>query len=361
MVKKKILIASVLKPANEPRMYKKPGLSLAEKPNLEVHIAGYEPTGNISDKLVEFHPIFNFNRLSIKRLSLKKPFINLLERIRPDVLIVNTFELLPTAVQYKRHANCTLIYDVRENHRYNILHLGVYPFPVKNVLARIVSGIESRYAPETDHFLLAESCYANELDFIAERFTVIENKYQGELIQRTEQKGKIRMSFTGTIHFSTGIEEAIRFFEMAKDAYKGLTLTITGHAAQDSVMNFLESKKQPGIILNVQDRPLSNDEILKTYSQTDILLAPYRMSTQNRNKVPTKLYDALANGIPMIISKNEKWQNLTQHLPWIYHHDFNDKNIDDLLTFIREKHFTQAQRDATWETEIEKLLSLSYF
>lgn len=361
MVKKKILIASVLKPVNEPRMYKKLGLSLAQNPDLDLHIAGYSPSQSTEDKDITFHPIFNFKRLSFKRIHAKKVFSKLLHQIGPDVLIVNTFELLGPAIQYKRLNKCRVIYDIRENHRFNILHLGVYPWPLKYIPARIVAIAENRFAPEVDHFLLAEACYAEELSFLDGRYTVIENKYAGPLIERQSQSGQLRLAFTGTLHNSTGVFEAIRLFEALKDDIPGLQLSITGHAAPRSVFEAIKQKAQPGLILRISNTPLGNSEILDTYRQSDILLAPYRMSVQNQNKIPTKLYDALANGIPMIISRNPKWQDLTGHLPWIYHHNFADDMLEDVSAFIREKHDTQPQRDAMWESEREKLLALPYF
>ena len=177
-MKKKVLISSILKPVNEPRMYKKLGLTLSENLNLDVHISGFKPENFVADEKITFHPIFDFNRLSLKRFGAGKKFAQLLKTIKPDILIVNTFELLNEARKYKLKYNCKLIYDVRENHQFNIRYLGIYPLVIKELIAKQIGRIEHKNAKFIDHFILAESCYADELTFLDSNYTVIENKYE---------------------------------------------------------------------------------------------------------------------------------------------------------------------------------------
>ena len=68
MTTSKILIASVLKPVDDTRMYEKIGLALAKIDKADIHIAGFA-SNNVSEyDNIEFHHLFKFNRLSLRRL-----------------------------------------------------------------------------------------------------------------------------------------------------------------------------------------------------------------------------------------------------------------------------------------------------
>ena len=64
--KRRIVLASVLKPVNDPRMFEKMGQSLANQ--YEVHCIGYPSQVKIHSPSVSLHPLPPFKRLSFSRL-----------------------------------------------------------------------------------------------------------------------------------------------------------------------------------------------------------------------------------------------------------------------------------------------------
>ena len=183
MTKKKVLIASILKPVDEPRMYKKLGLSIAELPGFEVHVAGYKAESEPKNSPINLHALFDFSRLSLNRLLSGKVFYNFLNELKPEILIVNTFELLDPAVRYKKHSKCVLICDISENQSLNITRQQNYTSVLRSILANYVRKTEKKYFPFVDHFILAERCYAREMNFGEGKFSILENKYVGEKLQ----------------------------------------------------------------------------------------------------------------------------------------------------------------------------------
>ncbi len=363
MDKKKVLIASVLKPVNEPRMYKKLGLSLAEFPNLEIHIAGFNPDNLTNDHKITFHPIFNFKRLSLDRFQSGKKFLALLNTLNPQILIINTFELLVPALKYKRNNSCFLIYDIRENHSLNVSSLGIYPFPLNRLLASYIRNIEFKAAKHIDHYFLAEKCYLEELSFISPNFTVLENKYQGDkIIRKPFDPSVIQFAFTGTAHDSTGIFKAINFVQAIIELGQKAELNLCVHATKETVYARLKKITLPWLKGIIKNKPVDQTEIIQAYRNSDVLLAPYKVSVQNQNKFPTKLFDALANGIPMIISENQYWKsNCNPNAP-IIHFNFELDPNESTLDIIKSKiHSDFVDESALWNSEKIKLNFLNTF
>src|SRR5690606_9831177 len=99
--KTRILISSVLKPVNDTRMFEKFAQSLIKLPGNEVHIAGFWANAISNSPEIIFHPIFSFPRLSLGRMAAQWKYYKLLRELKPEVIIANTFELLPVTLLYR--------------------------------------------------------------------------------------------------------------------------------------------------------------------------------------------------------------------------------------------------------------------
>src|SRR5687768_3016440 len=98
--KRKIVIASVLKPVNDTRMTEKIGQSLADTRQFDIHIIGFrDETTSIPELII--HPLPFFKRLSLKRFFMSWLIFRRLLTLRPDLLIITTHELLIIALLCK--------------------------------------------------------------------------------------------------------------------------------------------------------------------------------------------------------------------------------------------------------------------
>jgi hypothetical protein len=68
MKKQRIVLASVLKPVDDTRMFEKLGKSLSDNPNYEIFILGYPSKQPPTNPKIIFLPHPNFVRLSMKRV-----------------------------------------------------------------------------------------------------------------------------------------------------------------------------------------------------------------------------------------------------------------------------------------------------
>ncbi|MFN6947172.1 MAG: glycosyltransferase [Cytophagaceae bacterium] len=364
MNRKKIFLASILKPVNDARMYEKFGISLSK--DFEVHIAGYSgniPSGNPH---MHFHPLFSFKRLSIKRILAPWKIYKLCIKVKPDVVVVNSHELLFVMCIYKILFGVKILYDVQENYYLNILHTDVYATFLKPLLAGYVRFVEIISKPFIHHYILAEKCYANELFFVRSKFTIVENKYKAMPLPdapsyRWESERKIRLLYSGTISTEYGIFEAI---EMAKQLYRvdsRILLIIIGYAAKTEIREKLKAsiKHLNFVKLITDSKPVQHSLILQEIRLADYGLLSYQPNPSTRNCIPTKLFEYTAHKLPMIIQHNSMWEEYCKKFNSSVFIDYNNFKPLQLLNTLQTYSFYENAdtSEVFWENEEKILLS----
>jgi hypothetical protein len=120
--KRRIVLASVLKPVDDPRMYEKIGITLSQK--YEVHLIG-QP-GKIDKESNIFSCAFTFFAIELARLVapvkiLKgySPKAGFADHLHPRIIRCCTAD--------KTSYPCKIIYDIQENYAQNIVHGIAFP------------------------------------------------------------------------------------------------------------------------------------------------------------------------------------------------------------------------------------------
>lgn len=126
MSKKVAVIASILKPVDDTRLYEKLGLSMRESNKYQINIIGFEVKKPPIHSEVKFHSLYNGSRFGIRRVWAPWKFLLLLISLKPELVIICTPELLLPGCLYKAVTWNKLWYDVQENYRRNISHQSAY-------------------------------------------------------------------------------------------------------------------------------------------------------------------------------------------------------------------------------------------
>ncbi|SIT81771.1 glycosyltransferase [Pontibacter indicus] len=369
MSEKRILLASLLKPITDTRLYEKLGISLSKIPGASIHIAGYEaPIPSGAPASVHFHPIFRFQRLSLGRLFAQRDYFRLLQRIRPQLVIVSTHELLlPTLLYQTRYSGVRIVYDIQENYSLNLRAQHNYSRPLKHLLAATVRGIERLSAGSIDHFLLAERSYADEIPFLGGRYTFVENKYKANQQQsfisipvHLPATDPLRLLYSGTIAEEYGVWEAIELAKQLQTVRPDTKLTIIGYCANSHTLTQLRKicEPLPFVDLIGGGKLVPHQSILQQIQESHIGLLPYRPNASTFRCIPTKLYEYMAHALPILIQENPLWQGIVEGNDAGRSINFSQLNTAALYEDLSTSSFYNEgiPESIYWESEEEELL-----
>ena len=253
------------------------------------------------------------------------------------------------------------MYDIQENYFFNFLYQKNYPWGIRHLLALYVRTKEIILSHFVAHFILAEQCYADEIKFVKQRYSIIENKcIPAAIALKKQDQLPTEFLISGTISKEYGVFDALDFFkQLPANKYK---LIIVGHCPNKRTFSALKKEVNgiENIDLIVSTTPIPHQNILALFATNTIALLPYQVNKSTENKLPTKLYEYIGFGIPVLISPNPIWDKIinTHHAGLSI--DFQSPiNIDDIrrsLTLIKSIQAIDL-KDVMWIYEESKLLT----
>lgn len=323
----------MLKPIDDTRMLGKFAHTLLERPGTQVHIAGRAAESSLpraqseASSPVKQHPIFSGSRLSLNRLAAQGRYWRLLRTLRPQMVVVHAPELLPLTLLWQALGKGRkFIYDIRENYALNVSTQQVYRGLVRRGLAAGLRWVEGLAARRAAGVILAEESYAAELPFLAQlppgRVVVLENKHQpqpGETlrhqpIQLPPPGEPLRLLYSGTISELNGVWEAITLAEALHAARPGgARLTVIGFCQRPELLGQLQTQaaQHPAWLTLVGGAELvPHARIVAEINQSHLGLLAYRPHPSTERCRPTKLFEYLAHGLPVLTTPNPLWQQV---------------------------------------------------
>lgn len=320
MMKQVVVLASILKPVNDVRLYQKIGKTLAKSsPEDEFHLVGFQPFTLPPPSLsnIHFHPIFSFKRLSLARFKAGFSFFRKLWQLKPDIVVVATFELLLPACIYTWFRKVKLVYDVQENYYRNIRYTQVFPRWSRIPIASMTRSIERLVHFRIHQYLLAETCYFHEMPFMQSKGVLIANKLQATIPQpSTPPKRKIKKQFvyTGTISRDYGVFQAIEWVQRLYAEDPAVQLIIIGYCPKVQDWEQLQVLQQQHAFIRLigGTHLVSHDQILQALQQATFALLPYQVNKSVKNRIPTKFYECIATQTPMLVQVNQAWNDFIQ-------------------------------------------------
>ncbi len=323
-----ILLASVLKPVDDTRMRGKFARTLAEA-GAQVAVAGQASPGARPAAGIVLHPLFSGARLSWARLVAQGRYWRLLQQLRPALVVVHAPELLPLTLLWRGlDRKRQFLYDIRENYALNVGTQQVYRGLVKRALAAGLRWVEGAAARRATALLLAEASYADELPFLRalppQRVLVLENKYQpapGETLPPTPRPlpaatEPLQLLFSGTISVLNGVWEAIALTRALRLAWPGgAALTIIGFCQQPELLRALQATAaadKAWLTLVGGATLVPHAHIVAAIGRSHLGLLPYQPHPSTARCRPTKLFEYLAHGLPVVVPSNPLWTSVVQ-------------------------------------------------
>jgi len=354
--KRRIVLASVLKPVNDPRMSEKIGPSLAHR--YEVHVIG-QPGISASSSSLYFHPLAPFTRLSFARILAPLRILKNVIALKPGVLIICTHELLFIATVAKIMIGCKIIYDVQENYWRNIIYGNAFPFFLRPFIAGYVRAKEWITSPVVDLYFLAESSYQLELGFTNNKRIVLENKLRRSGLVHPERSDKAEkdittLLFTGTIAETTGIFITIRIAAELFHLNPNIRLLILGFCPHQKTLERVkrEIMDKPFITFDGGERFVPHEQILSAVQRADFGIIAYPPNPSTSGSIPTKLYEYLGCLLPVLLIDHPPWNARCAPYPAAIPFDPEHFDATKVLHEIQTKSFFTTQpEDVYWDSE----------
>ncbi len=341
-------------------MAEKIGRSLVQSGLYEVTIIGYGSSGPPPQEL-ETLSLGRFGRLSVTRWWSRWRVFKMASNKRPTVFIFGTFELIVPALALKVIFGTKVIYDVRENYYLNILHSEALPLLLRWPLAFLVRSLEKLTAPAIDHYFLAEKGYESEFKFHRGGWTVLENKALpfGQGKRQAPASVNLRLLFSGTLAESTGVFRAIALVKRLNHAKPVAHLTIAGYAASPVAQRRIReaTADQSSFTLLGIEQLVPHAKILELISQSNAGIIAYPKLPHTQNSVPTKLFEYLSAGLPILTEEHWPWVNRYQsYRPFVFV-NFETTDVERVLNHLGSNTlYPTLPTDVWWSSEAAKLL-----
>jgi len=364
MSQKVALIASVLKPVDDTRLYEKLGKTIGQTTKYRVNIIGFATKKLPVDSEVDFHPIFSFSRKSWKRMWAPWKFLILCFKLNPKLLIVSTPELLIPAAIFKRLKGIPLWYDIQENYRNNIQYQSVYHPMLKPLWLFGLDLVEGLTDSSVSHFLCAERSYPNELNLPPEKTTVLENKYQALSVEPPHAKDPEKTTFIycGTLAPHYGLLESIHLIKQWYALGYPVYLKIIGVLRDPAFAKELKAAvaHHPYIECVFDGMPIPHETIIKAIQRSHYGIVAHQPNASNINCIPTRIYEFLALRTPFLLQQNPYWERVPAPYQGALVVDFQHLDAPKIWQQLQTTTFyTQLPGDEVlWDSQAIKLLSL---
>lgn len=365
--RKSIVLASVLKPVDDTRMFEKFGLSLSQTNKYDINIIGFQSKVTPIAENIRFHPIYNFNRLSLSRLFAPWKFLIMLLKIRPKMIIVHTHELLGFAAWYNLFTRTPVFYDIQENFSKNILDNYHHSFPAK-VVSKLIKLRETFFSIFIRHCFLSDDSYYKELSFTTNKTrkfrrnkgsTILRNKFKRIPVPKQDPiPGKI--IYSGTISESYGVFESVELVCKMHELDPSFSLTIIGYCAHPPTLDLLKGKIADKAFIELigGGELVPHPEILAHIQQANYALVPHRLTQSISTCFPSKMYEYLYFQKPMLLRDHQPWVNYAGRYKGAVPINFTEDPSEIIHKLTNTRFYPDGvDEDILWETEEAKLLA----
>jgi len=314
---------TILNPLRHPRIYHKLARSQAQL-GYSVSVWGQGSGRTQRDELgVRLRPTGEFGRMSLRRWLAPFWLARLARREQATAYVLHSPELLWAGWLLKRFTGARILYDVHEDYAANLQYGEHWPAGLRGWLARRFRAWE-RWAVSrwVDGVCYAEACYEDFLGVPAERRVVLENAcvVPAEAESPPPASPSPFLLYSGTIAEAWGLWEALDLWEQWQ-AVEPMQLVIAGHTHQAPLLAELSRRIAASgyadrCTLMGGNTYVSHAQIMSLMQACRASLGLYRALPHIRGKFPTKFFEGMACGRPILFRPLPEWIERNQQTPF---------------------------------------------
>jgi glycosyltransferase involved in cell wall biosynthesis len=374
----KICIITTVHPPFDTRIFHKQAKTLVQ--------AGYDVTliaQHDRDEVVEGVRIIGLpkprNRF-IRIFGLTWRAFRLALRQRANIYHFHDPELLLVGVLLKLFTGAKLIYDVHENVRKQILNKAWLPAWTRKLLSAFYVLIERICLPFIDKTIIAEDSYIENYhgrkNVVAVRnypllsYFVLRN--EGVVWPYKMPENTFNVIYVGGVTRVRGSVELVKALQLVKlDGYQKVKLFLVGPVTSAGLKEDLEVFIQKHELKDYVYMPgsVSHEKVPGLLAQAHVGVAVLHPDPNYIESLPTKLFEYMAAGLPVISSNFPLWKEIVEgNECGITVDPLNPKKIAEAIEYLlnhpeeRQRMGENGRRAVlekyNWETESAKLLKL---
>ncbi|HHG83236.1 MAG TPA: glycosyltransferase [Bacteroidetes bacterium] len=371
---KHICHLTVLNPAKHSRIFYKAARSQVAE-GYQVSIIGQDAAAAAYDlEGVRIHPTGIFSRMHLARWQAAKKIAQMAIATQADIFQIHAPELLPVSREIQAALPAArFVYDMHEDYRLNILHAGYYPRWLRGPLSRKVRKAEMAFAKWGAGVIYAEDCFSGILPFSVADSAIVRNRFlpPAEIVA-APAFGDERLPlllYSGTIALNWGVMDALALWQ-ALQAKQAVRLCIAGHTHDRELLQQIAAFVQASgyaerFFLAGGAEYLPYSEMVGWIQAADLGLALYQLRGNIRDRIPTKFYEFMAAGKPVVFTENSAWNVLNAELGFglAVKPKLAEADLAKILARIyapKQGPFQGrvSRADFAWEPEAGKLLAL---
>jgi glycosyltransferase involved in cell wall biosynthesis len=175
-------------------------------------------------------------------------------------------------------------------------------------------------------------------------------------------KDKITIIYTGTISENYGIFKVVDFIHTFHKKYQSISLVIIGYSANQNVLKRLKAlvEGKEYIKLIGGDHLVPHDDIIRYIRNADFGIIRYEVNPSTENCFPTKIYEYMANKLPILIQNYKPWSSFCVEHDSAIEVNFDQIDYTGLFEAMGKRTFYKdgIPGEIYWQEDEKKLLKL---
>ena len=251
-------------------------------------------------------------RHRIHRLTLQPALFRRARRLDAALYQIHDPELLPLGLLLKARTGARLVYDMHEDYRTK-----------GAVLGRALRGVERAVFPWIDHILLAETSYRPIVESAPVEHTVLPNYFRpiGNQGGPNSVVGEVdrptRLLYTGTLSARRGLRTMIELAGRIRQANRSETVNLVGVCHHENQRAWAERRIRRDDLGAVVERTGWDTYVRPSTMpphchRADVGLVLCEPDANYTGSYPTKFYEYLHYGLPLICSDFPLWRRFVE-------------------------------------------------
>lgn len=254
-------------------------------------------------------------RRRLQRLLRTFAIVRLARRQPARVYAFHDPELLPAAVLLKWLTGKRLVYDVHEDVPASIRNKKWLPRPLRPLVAGLYLLVERLTLPFVDGLTLADHAYQKY--YAGRRVLAVLNyplKTYAGLYRERPPGGRPALVYAGSITALRGLYQMLELVRRLRGSHPEILLRLVGplgSAAEEQQAQELVARH--GLAANVEFTGLvSHQQVHHFILDADIGLALLHPDPNYVDSLPTKMFEYMMMGRPVVVSRFPLWQRIVE-------------------------------------------------